>query len=98
MTLLALPQPGPPRGCRRALARLGRLQLEHAAERHAEQAGAADAEDVAARDAEVAVAQILAGLARDAEHRHAEIPLWSKPRSAAALAVVWSRSVYTRGG
>ncbi len=54
---------------------LGRLHLEHAAERHAEDAGAADAEDVAAGDAEVRVADIFAGLARDAEHRHGGI-LW----------------------
>jgi hypothetical protein len=53
------------------------LQLEHASESHAEEAAAADAKNVAACDTEVTVAQILAGLARDAEHRHAEIPLWS---------------------
>jgi hypothetical protein len=50
---------------------LGGLQLEHAAEGHAQESAAADAKDIAPRNTEVRIAQILAGLAGDAEHRHA---------------------------
>jgi hypothetical protein len=49
------------------------LQLEHAAQRQSQQAGAADAEDITARNAEMGIAEIFAGLARDAEHRHGRI-------------------------
>ena len=59
MTLLALPQPGAARGA--GLASAARLELEHRAERQAEQARAADAQQVAAGDPEVRSHRSLPG-------------------------------------
>ena len=70
MMLLALPQPGPPPPAAVSRGR-GGLELEHRAERQAEQARAADAEDVAPGHPEVRVAQVLAGLSGDDDHRGA---------------------------
>ena len=69
MMLLALPQPARGASARRRRGRRGGLELEHGAERHAEQARAADPEEVAAGDPERAVAEVLARLTGDDDHR-----------------------------
>src|SRR5262249_41780459 len=45
------------------------LQLKHAAQAQAQEARAADAQDVPAGDAEMRVAEVLAGLSLDGDHR-----------------------------
>ena len=68
MMLLALPQPG--RRRRPPVSRgRGGLELEHRAERQAEQPRAANPQEVAAGHPEVAVAQVLAELAGNDDHR-----------------------------
>ena len=59
--------------------RLG-AQAEERAEGAAENGRAADAEEVAPGDAEVSVAEVAAGLSRDADHRlwEVELSLWSE--------------------
>ena len=64
MMLLALPQPGPPVRERRLGGR-GRLELEHRAQAHPQQARAAHPQEVPAGDAEVSIAQVLARLVRE---------------------------------
>ena len=66
-TFFALPQPGE-RERRRRRRRQHGLGAEHVVERHAHQPAAADAQDIAPGDAEMGVAEVFAGLARDAEH------------------------------
>ena len=49
---------------------LGRLQLQHVAERHAGDHAPANSQDIPAGYAEVGIANIFAKLTRDAEHGH----------------------------
>ncbi len=62
MMLLALPQPGAPAG----LPGAGgiRLELEHRAQAHAQQARAAHSQDVAPRDAQLRIAEVFPSLSR----------------------------------
>ena len=71
MTLLALPQPGPPPTAAAAAdvpAAWTDLQLEQRAEREAEHARAADAEQIATAGPEVSIAQIFGIRTNDSEH------------------------------
>ena len=65
ITLLALPQPGPPPTGASAAAG---LPLEQLAERQPEHRRAADAQQIAPRNAKLTIAQVFAGLTRDDEH------------------------------
>ena len=71
MTLLALPQPGPPPARPRDVGGpcRDRLQLEHRAEGQAQQARAAHAEDVAPGHPELRIAQVFPSLSGDDDHR-----------------------------
>ena len=73
MTLLALPQPGAARDAGGVGGGRRGLELEHRAQRQAEQARAADAQQVAPGRPELRVAQVLAGLSGDDDHRRSSL-------------------------